>query len=87
MTEQLDSLKVQELEDGSFNIEWDTDDPVWSFLNDLTEEERSEWFNKAIEQGLEKYKKRWIIPVEEDSITGEQFLTFSKESLEEIGWK
>jgi hypothetical protein len=87
MTQQTDSLKVAELDDGTFDISWDTDDPMWCFLNDMTEEQRSEWFNKAIELGIERSKPRWTIPVEEDPITGEQFLTFPEECIEKLKWQ
>jgi len=32
-------LKVTENEDGSFQLEWDAEDPRWAMLNDLTSEE------------------------------------------------
>ena len=31
-----DSLKVEQNKDGSFTLEWDKDDPKWSFLNVMT---------------------------------------------------
>lgn len=48
-----DSLKVTETE-GGFEIQWDPEDPKWSFLNYLSQEELNEMlteqFNKAIEK-------------------------------------
>ena len=48
-----DSLKVTETKDG-FEIQWDPEDPKWSFLNYLSQEELNkmltEQFNKAIEK-------------------------------------
>lgn len=73
-----DSLKVSENSDGSFQIEWDQSDPVWSFLNDMTENEINEWFSKAIDSALEKYKDFPLLGhslVEEDPITGEFYIT------------
>ena len=34
-----DSLKITENEDGSFTMDWDPQDPKWSFLNNLTSKE------------------------------------------------
>ena len=43
-----DSLKVEQNEDGTFTIEWDKDDPQWSFLNGLTSKEITAIIEKAI---------------------------------------
>ena len=43
-----DSLKVSQNEDGSFTLEWDKDDPQWSFLNGLTSKEITAIIEKAI---------------------------------------
>ena len=34
-----DSLKVTQNDDGTFALEWDKEDPNWSWMNDLTSEE------------------------------------------------
>jgi hypothetical protein len=34
-----DSLKFTKNEDGSFTVDWDPQDPKWSFLNNLTSKE------------------------------------------------
>lgn len=34
-----DSLKIKQNDDGSFLIEWDKNDPQWSWLNGLTEDQ------------------------------------------------
>lgn len=34
-----DSLNIFKNSDGTFTLEWDRNDPNWSFLNNLTEEE------------------------------------------------
>ena len=31
-----DSLKVNQNDDGTFTLEWDKEDPQWSFLSGLT---------------------------------------------------
>ena len=36
---QIESLKVNQNDDGSFTVEWDKKDPDWEFLNNLTSEE------------------------------------------------
>jgi len=43
-----DSLKVSQNEDGTFTLEWDKDDPQWSFLNGLTSKEITAIIEKAI---------------------------------------
>ena len=82
-----DSLKVTENDDGSFDVSWDTDDPTWSFLNDMTKEQINEWFNNAVKEGLKRYENMYTIPVEEDAITGEQFITFPQDCIQQLGWK
>ena len=44
-----DSLKVEQNEDGTFTLEWDKDDPQWSFLNGLTSKEITAIIEKALE--------------------------------------
>ena len=34
-----DSLKINKQDDGTFEVEWDRNDPNWKFMNDLTSEE------------------------------------------------
>ena len=34
-----DSLKINKQDDGTFQVEWDRNDPNWKFMNDLTSEE------------------------------------------------
>ena len=43
-----DSLKVDQNEDGTFILEWDKDDPQWSFLNGLTSKEITAIIENAI---------------------------------------
>lgn len=49
-----DSLKVTQLEDGTFSFEWDKNDPKWSWLNDISQEEFSEFVHTAIQQMLDR---------------------------------
>ena len=37
--QETDTLKITENEDGSFTMDWDPQDPKWSFLNNLTSKE------------------------------------------------
>lgn len=46
-----DSLEIFQNEDGSFSMEWDKEDPKWSFLNELTTEE----IQSIIERGLKEF--------------------------------
>ena len=48
----VDSLKVNQNEDGSFTLEWDKNDPQWKFLNDLTSKEIQTMIEQAVENGL-----------------------------------
>ena len=48
-----DSLKVTQNEDGSFAIDWDKEDPNWSFLNGLTSKEIQVIIEQAIKDKTE----------------------------------
>ncbi|AFK66402.1 hypothetical protein SWPG_00154 [Synechococcus phage S-CBM2] len=48
-----DSLKVTQLEDGTFSFEWDPNDPKWSWLNDISEDEFTKFVHTAIQQFLD----------------------------------
>lgn len=48
-----DSLKVQQNKDGSFTLEWDKEDPQWSFLNGLTTQEIQTMVETAVKEGLD----------------------------------
>ena len=43
-----DSLKVTENDDGTLGIEWDPNDPRYSFLNTMSQEEINAFFTRAI---------------------------------------
>jgi len=43
-----DSLKIHQNEDGSFSMEWDKEDPNWSWLNGLTTKEIESIMKEAI---------------------------------------
>jgi len=46
------SLKINQNEDGSFSVEWNKNDPQWSFLNNLTSKEIQVFIEEAIRQEL-----------------------------------
>jgi hypothetical protein len=46
-----DSLKITENQDGSFTMDWDPQDPKWSFMNGLTSNE----IQVIIEQAIKDY--------------------------------
>ena len=47
-----DSLKITENADGSFTMDWDPQDPKWSWLNGLTSKEIQVIVRQAIEDHL-----------------------------------
>ena len=48
-----DSLKVNQNEDGTFTLEWDKEDPTWSFLNGMTSKEIQAIVEAAVKEGLD----------------------------------
>lgn len=80
-------ISVSENEDGSFQVTWDENDPLWMFLNDMTPDQISDWFNDAIKKELEKHKNKWTVEVESDIITGEYFLTIPPDAIKILDWK
>ena len=48
-----DSLKVNQNDDGTFTLEWDKEDPRWSFLNGLTSKEIQSMIEAAVKEGLD----------------------------------
>lgn len=47
-----DSLKIQ-VDDGQVTLDWDRNDPMWNFLNNLTQEQLQDFVNESIEHGLQ----------------------------------
>ena len=45
-----DSLKVSENGDGTLAVEWDPNDPGYSFLNDMRQDEINAYFTRAIQE-------------------------------------
>ena len=51
-----DSLKISQNEDGPFSMEWDKQDPKWSWLNGLTNKEIQVIMKQAIQDYLDDLK-------------------------------
>jgi hypothetical protein len=51
--QEIDTLKIVEQPDGSFQLEWDKDDPKWKFLNHLTSAEIQVIMEQAIKEELQ----------------------------------
>ena len=50
--QEIDTLKISENADGSFTMDWDKEDPKWSFLNNLTSKEIQIIVEQAIKEHL-----------------------------------
>ena len=48
-----DTLKISQNEDGSFNVDWDKNDPEWKWLNKLSSKDIQLFIEDAI-----KYDKK-----------------------------
>lgn len=51
--QEIDSLKIVEQPDGSFQMDWDKEDPKWSWLNGLTSAEIQVIMEQAIKEELQ----------------------------------
>ena len=51
--QEIDSLKIIEQPDGTFQMEWDKEDPKWSWLNGLTSAEIQVIMEQAIKEELQ----------------------------------
>jgi len=49
-----DSLKITENDDGTFTMDWDKEDPKWSWLNGLTSKEIQVIMEQAIKEELNR---------------------------------
>ena len=47
-----DSLKITQNDDGSYEITWDKEDPMWSFMNNLTSDQIQIMIREAIHDKL-----------------------------------
>ena len=46
---EIDTLKITQNEDGSYTMDWDKEDPKWSWMNSLTSKEIQVIVEQAIE--------------------------------------
>ena len=51
--ESEDTLKITQNEDGTFTMDWDKEDPKWSWLNGLTSKEIQVIVEQAIKDHLD----------------------------------
>jgi hypothetical protein len=50
-----DSFKIIENADGTYQMEWDKQDPKWSWLNELTSKEIQVIMEQAIKEELQNH--------------------------------
>jgi hypothetical protein len=55
--QEIDTLKISENADGSFTMDWDKDDPKWSWMNSLTSAEIQVIVKQAVEEELKRHGK------------------------------
>tara|TARA_S200002703_G_scaffold86772_1_gene74768 strand:- start:194 stop:424 length:231 start_codon:yes stop_codon:yes gene_type:complete len=65
----LDTLKVIKNDDDSFTFEWDPEDPLWSWMNDVSPEEITEIIENYANKVLENEEVNSIVI--DDSLTPE----------------
>ena len=49
---EIDTLKITQNEDGSYTMDWDKEDPNWSWMNSLTSKEIQIIMEQAIKEHL-----------------------------------
>jgi hypothetical protein len=50
--QEIDSLKISQNADGTFEMNWDKEDPNWKWLNGLTSAEIQVMIQQAIKEHL-----------------------------------
>lgn len=50
--QEIDSLTIKQNSDGSYEMDWDKDDPNWSWMNNLTSKEIQVMIQQAIKEHL-----------------------------------
>jgi hypothetical protein len=53
--QEIDSLKITENADGTFTMDWNKEDPKWSWMNSLTSNEIQIIMEQAIKEGLQNH--------------------------------
>ena len=49
---EIDTLEITQNEDGSYTMDWDKEDPNWSWMNSLTSKEIQIIMEQAIKEHL-----------------------------------
>jgi hypothetical protein len=52
--QEIDTLKISENTDGSFTMDWDKEDPNWSWMNSLTSKEIQIIMEQAIQNMVDQ---------------------------------
>ena len=52
MNKEIDSLKITQNDDGSYQMNWDKNDPTWAFMNHFTSAEILVILQQAIQDKL-----------------------------------
>ena len=52
--QEIDTLKITENADGTFEMNWDKEDPKWSWMNNLTSKEIQVIVQQAIQNMMDK---------------------------------
>jgi hypothetical protein len=55
--QEIDTLKITENADGTFTMDWDKEDPKWSWMNSLTSAEIQVIVQQAVEEELKRHGK------------------------------
>tara|TARA_R100000482_G_scaffold58793_1_gene21341 strand:+ start:1093 stop:1269 length:177 start_codon:yes stop_codon:yes gene_type:complete len=53
-----DGLKIDQNDDGTFTLEWDKEDPKWSFLNGMTSKEITAIIESAIKEDEKRHQSQ-----------------------------
>lgn len=53
-----DGLKIDQNADGTFTLEWDKEDPKWSFLNGMTSKEITAIIESAIKEDEKRHQSQ-----------------------------
>jgi hypothetical protein len=56
-----DSFKVTENDDGTLGIEWDPNDPRYSYLNEMSQEELQAYITKALEEFIKQHEENGTV--------------------------
>lgn len=52
--EKTDTLSIKQNSDGSYEINWNKEDPMWSWMNNLTSKEIQIIIQQAVKEEIER---------------------------------